>query len=188
MDAVPAINEPESPVARPDRLRLIHAAADGDDAAFEAIIAGRLARTFRIALAILGSEADARDATQDAWLQAWRQLATLKDPERFDPWLDRIVVNACRMTIRRKRVRQIPMPSDFDRPDKPQGADGFAERDALERVFDRLTVEHRTVLVLHHVEGRSVAEIAEVLAVPVGTVKSRLHAARSQLGRMLEAE
>ena len=103
-------------------------------------------------------------------------------------WLDRIVVNACRMTVRRKRVREIPMPTDFDRAGTLDDPDGLAERDALERAFDRLTVDHRAVLVLHHVEERSVAEIAGVLQIPVGTVKSRLHAARSQLERALEAD
>ena len=189
MNAIPATGRPDSPVQQPlDAGIAVRAAVEGDDAAFESIMGERLARTFRMALAILGSEADARDATQDAWLQAWRHVASLKDPDRFDAWLDRIVVNACRMTLRRKRVREIPMPSDFDRPGDAHGPDGLAERDALERAFDRLTVEHRTVLVLHHLEERSVAEIADVLGVPAGTVKSRLHAARSQLERRLEAE
>ena len=189
MNAIPAASEAEARPPQPDGLRLaIRAAVGGDDAAFERIMAGRLGRTFRVALAILGAEADARDATQDAWLQAWRQLGTLKDPDRFDAWLDRIVVNACRMTVRRKRVREIPMPTDFDRASTLDGADSLAERDALERAFDRLTIDHRTVLVLHYVEERSVAEIADVLQIPVGTVKSRLYAARSQLERTLEAD
>jgi RNA polymerase sigma-70 factor (ECF subfamily) len=189
MNAVRTATEPESPLSSPDALQsAISAAAGGDDVAFEGIMARRLARTFRIALAILGSEADARDATQDAWLQAWRQLPTLRDADRFDAWLDRIVLNACRMILRRKRVREIPMPSDFDRPGNAYGTDALGEREALERAFERLTVEHRTIIVLHHLEERSVAEIAGVLRVPIGTVKSRLHAARSQLERMLEAE
>lgn len=189
MNAIPAISEPESPVAQSVGLRTsLIAAAAGDDAAFEAIMAGRITRTFRVALAILGSDADARDATQDAWLQAWRRLATLKDLDRFDAWLDRIVVNACRMTIRRKRVHEIPMPAGFDHPGASHGPDGLAERDALERAFDQLTVDHRTVLVLHHLQERSVAEISDLLRIPIGTVKSRLYAARSQLERTLEAD
>ena len=189
MNAVAATSGSGSASPRSEDLGLaLRAAVGGDDAAFERIMAGRVGRTFRVALAILGSEADARDATQDAWLQAWRQLATLKDLDRFDAWLDRIVVNACRMTIRRKRIREIPIPSGFDREGTTHRPDAVAERDALERAFDRLSVDHRTVLVLHHLEERTVAEIAGVLRVPAGTVKSRLHAARTQLERTLEAD
>jgi RNA polymerase sigma-70 factor (ECF subfamily) len=189
MNVIPVTTDTESAMPQPGGLRIaISAAVGGDDAAFQGLMEERLSRTFRVALAILGAEADARDATQDAWLQVWRQLGTLRDPDRFDAWLDRIVVNACRMTVRRKRVREIPMPTDFDRAGTLDDPDGLAERDALERAFDRLTVDHRAVLVLHHVEERSVAEIAGVLQIPVGTVKSRLHAARSQLERALEAD
>ena len=142
-----------------------------------------------IALAILGSEADAGDAVQEAWLAAWRHLPTLRDPARFDGWLDQILVNACRMSLRRRgRVREIPMPDGFD-AEAPQAAlDEVAERDALDRAFGRLTIDQRTILVLHHLERRPLSAIAAALVIPVGTAKSRLHAARAALERILETE
>ena len=146
-------------------------------------------RTYRIALAILGSDADAGDAVQEAWLAAWRHLPTLRDPARFDGWLDQILVNACRTSLRRRgRVREIRMPDGFDAEAPQQSPDEVVERDALDRAFGRLTIEQRTILVLHHLERRPLSAIAAALAIPVGTAKSRLHAARAALERVLETE
>ena len=169
--------------------RSIMAAVAGDAAAFSTLIDTRLARTYRIALAILGTESDARDAVQETWVAVWRQLPRLDDPSRFDAWVDRIVVNACRMAIRRRnRVREIPIPDGFDAVSAQPGPEAVLERHALERAFDRLPVQQRTILVLHHLEERPLGEIAAVLSIPVGTAKSRLHAARASLERMLEDE
>ena len=169
--------------------RSIAAARDGDVRAFEAIMNAGLARTYRIATAILGSEPDARDAVQDAWVAAWRQLPSLVDPGKFDAWVDRIVVNACRATLRRRaRVREVPMLDGFDAEAGAPGPDQIVARHELERAFGRLTVEQRTILVLHHLEQRPLRAIAEVLSIPVGTAKSRLHSARVALERSLEAE
>jgi RNA polymerase sigma-70 factor (ECF subfamily) len=167
----------------------VEAALDGDVRAFDRLVLFHLPRTYRIALAILGSEADAGDAVQEAWLAAWRQLPTLRDPARFDAWLDQILVNACRMSIRRRgRVREIPMPDGFDAGAPHAALNQVAERDALDRAFGRLTVEQRTILVLHHLERQPLATIAAALVIPVGTAKSRLHAARAALERVLETE
>ncbi len=167
--------------------RSIQAAIEGDTGAFELLMIPRLGRTYRLARGILGVEHDAGDVTQEAWLTAWRQLPALRDPARFDAWLDRIVVNACRMAVRRRgRVREIPMAPEFDAPTSSPGPEHLAERDALEAAFGRLSVDHRTILVLHHLEQRPLTAIAEVLTIPVGTAKSRLHAARAALERALE--
>jgi RNA polymerase sigma-70 factor (ECF subfamily) len=167
----------------------IEAALEGDTGAFDRLVLAHLPRTYRIALAILGSEADAGDAVQEAWLAAWRQLPTLRDPARFDSWLDQIIVNACRMSIRKRgRVREIPMPEGFDAEAPHAALHQVAERDALDRAFGRLTVDQRTILVLHHLEQRPLAAIAAALLIPVGTAKSRLHAARAALERVLETE
>ena len=169
--------------------RVVRAAMGGDVGAFEMLIAARIERSHRLAQAVLGSALDAGDATQEAWLAAWRQLPRLRDPERFDAWLDHIVVNACRMQTRgRRRLREISLPDGFDRQVDGPGPDQLAERHLLEVAFGRLDIDQRTILVLHHLEQRSVADIAEVLHIPVGTAKSRLHAARAALERALEAE
>lgn len=168
-------------------------ARSGDASAFEELVEARVGPMTRTAMAILGREDEARDAVQDALLTAWRELAALRDPGAFDAWLTRILVNRCRRGLRRiglRRVREIPVHAlrDADEPRSDDPSVSVDGRRALERAFDRLSVEDRTLLVLHHLDGRSVASIAEVLGVPAGTAKSRLFAARRALDRALERE
>jgi RNA polymerase sigma-70 factor (ECF subfamily) len=177
------------------RIDLVGRARNGDRVAFERLVERWIEPAFRTALAILGREADARDATQDALLDAWRNMRQLRDPERFDAWLGRIHLNACRTAGRRRgratiheiSVSFIPeMDEPFGR--RPGVADESAGLDELERAFERLSLPLRTVLVLHHWQRRSVDEIAAVLAIPEGTVKWRLHEARAALACALEEE
>ena len=185
-----AASREAEPVAEQTRSAAdVESALDGDTRAFDRLVVIHLPRTYRIALAILGSEADAGDAVQEAWLAAWRQLPTLRDPARFDGWLDQILVNACRMSLRKRgRVREIRMPDGFEAEASHGALDHVLERDALDRAFGRLTVEQRAILVLHHLERRPLSAIAAALVIPVGTAKSRLHAARAALERVLETE
>jgi RNA polymerase sigma-70 factor (ECF subfamily) len=190
MGVAPAASvEPLGEPLATSTVHVVRAAMGGDVGAFETLIATRIERTHRIAQAVLGSALDAGDATQEAWLAAWRQLPRLRDPERFDAWLDHIVVNACRMQARgRRRLREVSLPDDFEVQVGGPGPDQLAERHLLETAFGRLDIDQRTILVLHHLEQRPLADIAEVLHIPVGTAKSRLHAARTALERALEAE
>ena len=169
---------------------LIRRAQDGDVDAFTALIAGRIDQMTRTATAILGHEADARDAVADALASVWRNLPQLRDPLAFEAWSTRILVHACRRSLRRRgreRVREVAI--DGREASGTAGpADAVAGRIALERAFDRLDADARAILVLHHLEGRPLAEIAAALGVPVGTAKSRLHAARGALERALERE
>ena len=130
----------------------------------------------------------AADAVQAALVRAWRELRTLRDPERFEPWLHRILTNQCYMEARRRTrldagVRLLPVarPTDSDLP-------SVDDRDQLERAFRRLTLEQRTVLVFHHYLGLSLVEIADRLAIPLGTVKSRHHHATAALRASIEAD
>ena len=170
-------------------------------AAFDALVATRIDRCYRLAWSILANDADAADATQEAFVAAWRELPRLRDPAAFDGWLNRIVANAARMARRhRVRLREIQIPSasptspspdaSADHADSRSSApfDDVAERDAITRAFDRLRPEDRAILVLHHVEDRPVAEIARSLGIPTGTAKWRLHAARRALEREMEVE
>jgi RNA polymerase sigma-70 factor, ECF subfamily len=175
---------------------LVARAQAGDRAAFEQLVERRLDRAFRTARAIMGNDADARDATQEAFLRAWRERRRLRDPGRFDAWLGRILVNSCREILRgrrRRAVREIAASDLLDPvgsvPARGPGPDErTASIDTLERAFERLRVDERAILVLHHLERRPLTEIAATLEIPVGTVKSRLHAARHSLERALEAE
>ena len=179
---------------------LIQRARSGDASAFGALVDTRIDRCYRIAWSILSNDADAADATQDAFVSAWRDLPRLRDPKAFDGWLNRIVSNAALLTRRRRtRRREVSVtpadPNDdaapFEPPRDPRGrteADAVVDNDAIVRAFGRLRSKDRAILVLHHVEERSVAEIARSLGIPIGTAKWRLHAARRALEQAMEAE
>lgn len=167
-----------------DRELLLRARA-GDREAFELIVVAKGEQLFRTALAILGSEADARDATQEAFIHAWRQVGGLRDVDRFDAWLGRIVINECRMTLRRRgRVREVAM----DPPDRAGQTANTTDPTDFDDAFARLTVDQRAILVLHHLHGYGVSEMAGWLGIPAGTVKWRLSRARQALRRELEGE
>ena len=179
---------------------LVRRAAAGEIAAFDTLLVARMDRCFRIAWSILANDADAADATQDAFVAAWRELPRLRDPRAFDGWLNRIVANASLMARRhRTRLREVSVaPDGSESEDAPtlepasygarDESAAVAERDAIGRAFDRLRPAQRAILVLHHVDERSVAEIARTLGVPIGTAKWRLHAARRALEQAMEAE
>ena len=167
---------------------LLEQARGGDSEAFGALVAPRLARTMRMARAILASDADASDAVQDTFLAAWVHLADLRDPARFDAWLNQTLANRCRDALRRRRrqVREIPMEDlELARVDSTAAS---LDRSALLAAFDRLSVPDRQILVLRHLEDLPIAQVAHRLGIPAGTAKSRLFAARRALERALETQ
>jgi RNA polymerase sigma-70 factor (ECF subfamily) len=173
-------------VAEPMDQRLVELAGNGDRDAFAELVESRLAATLRTASAILGNEADARDVLQEAFVSAWVNLPRLRDVSRFDAWLNRIVLNRCRDTLRRRRrAREIALDPRLVVHTTPEPDQGL---ETLNAAFERLPVEQRQLLILHHLHRQPVAEIAESLGVPVGTAKWRLHAARRALERALEKE
>jgi len=169
--------------------RLVERARDGDEVAFTELVDLFGDRCYAIAYRILRDAERAQDAVQQAFLLAWREIPRLRDPERFDVWLHRLLVNACYEEHRRyrrwsHRVRPLPV-------DGPAGRDSsidITDRDELERAFRRLTPEHRAVFVLHHHVGMPLATIADVVGVPVGTVKSRLSRATQTLRAAIDAD
>lgn len=173
--------EPISPAT--DRL-LIERARDGDLDAFEEIVRARMDAVYRLSLAILGNEADATDASQETFIAAWRQIHDLRDTKRFDAWLQRIAVNSARMVHRARRrrgVREVVAVDTAGTVDRERLSDVDRDARILDGALRRLDVDQRSILVLHHLEGRPLAEIADSLGIPVGTAKSRLHAARRAL-------
>jgi RNA polymerase sigma-70 factor (ECF subfamily) len=189
-------------LGQPDRA-LVDRAAAGDHDAFDQLLGPRFRPALRTAMAILRLEDDARDAVQDAFVSAWQELPRLRDPEQFDAWLGRILLNRCRTVLRQRkvvRVREIALETDDDARDEGRGRGaghepgaeggqaGYAEADAVRRAFDRLDPDARVLIVLHHVEERPIAEIAALAGIPEGTVKWRLHAARKALERALARE
>ena len=172
---------------------LISRARAGDREAFELIVVTKGEPLFRTALAILGNEADARDATQEAFIASWGKISGLRDLDRFDAWLGRILINECRMTLRkRRRVREVPVDEALDSPDLPdrpisQPTPDSANSSEFDDAFARLSVDQRSILVLHHLHGYGVREIGAWLGIPSGTVKWRLNRARNALRAELES-
>jgi len=185
-----------SAAIRAGETALVERARRGDHAAFEGLVDGRLAPTFRTAMAILGNEADARDSTQEIFLRAWRNLPELRDSDKFGAWFGRIVVNTCRSAIRSRRrriVREISVGALPGEGEQLQSlADPIEDRgaalDLIDRALTRLPAADRTILALHHFDHLSLEVIGERLGIPSKTVKSRLFSARRSLERALEVE
>ena len=167
---------------------LVEAAQRGDHDAFEALAIGAADRLFAIARLILRDAHLAEDAVQEALVHAWRDLPRLRDPERFDAWLRRLLVNACADQGRHRRRWSAEIQIVRAEPATNDATGSMADRDQLERGFRRLKPEQRTVVVLHFYLGLTVPEIAETVGVPEGTVKSRLHYATEVLHAALDAD
>ncbi len=176
--------------------RLIAQTLDGSTEAFGHLVRKYQDRLYHALVHTLGSEHDARDVAQEAFVQAYCKLSTFQQASRFYTWLYRIAFNLAMSHLRRRR------PERFS--DHPAGADGHWERnvaappeeDPLQRqetcrqvqqALQRLPEEFRAVLVLREMEDRPYEEIAEILDLPIGTVRSRLHRARSQMREELES-
>ena len=170
-------------------VELVRAARDGDEAAFERLAAAAIDRLYAIAYRVLRDRASAEDAVQDCLVRAWRDLRALRDPSRWEAWLYRLLLNACRDEQRRSMRRPLTVESSLVEPSA--GGDTVAEidlRDELERGFARLSVEHRMALALHFFGGLRPSEVALVLGVPEGTVSSRIHYGTRALRAVLDAD
>jgi RNA polymerase sigma-70 factor (ECF subfamily) len=169
------------------QAELVERAAHGDRDAFDLLMTDAVDRLYAMARLIVRDADVAEDAVQEALIHCWRELPRLRDRSRFDGWLHRLLVNAATDQYRRRRrytaaVALIPesgIEADF--------AIGLAVADELRGAFERLRVEHRVVLVLYHYLGLSAPEIADVLGLPGGTVKSRLHYAAQAMRAAVDA-
>jgi RNA polymerase sigma-70 factor (ECF subfamily) len=159
----------------------------GDDS-FAALTRRHIDSAYRLAWAILGDSGDADDATQEAFASAWRNRRSLRDPDRFDAWFGRILVNECRLRLRRRARERIRPLTELGEPAVADASGHVSARDAISRAVTRLDADHRIVVILRYWADLSVDEIAARLDVPSGTVKSRLHyALRSMRPRLEDA-
>src|SRR5918994_3092378 len=158
--------------------QLLRGARNGDRRAFAELIRLKVPTSFRFAAAVLGNDADAADATQNAFIAAWRELPRFRDVDRFEPWLRRILVNECRMQLRHRGRGETGAPD-------PEGIGSLVgasaatnpRADALEALthaFDRLDADDRILVVMQLLESRSIGDMAEAVRMPIGTTRVRL--------------
>lgn len=169
-------------------LELVERARSGDREAFGQIAAREIDRLMSIARLVLRDPDLAEDAVQEALVRAWRQLPKLRDVDRFEGWLYRILMRASANEFRRRRRHDVVVQHVRVEPGTGDSAASIADRDELDRGFRHLSIEHRAIIVLHHYVGLSLPAAADVLGIPSGTAKSRYHYAMTALRAALEAE
>jgi RNA polymerase sigma-70 factor (ECF subfamily) len=167
---------------------LVEQAQHGDREAFAILARTRGDRLFAIAQRILRDVHRAEDAVQQTLVIAWRELPRLRDPDRFDAWIHRLVVRACYAEARETRTWNSSIRVLAVEPTGPDTSRILADQDELERGFRRLPPEQRAILVLRHYLGLEPIEIADLLGIPVGTARSRLHYAHRAMRAALEAD
>lgn len=171
------------------RRDLVQRAMAGDHDAFGELARLTIDRLYAVALLILHDSERARDATQEALIAAWRDIAMLRDPDHFEGWLRRLLVRACYREARKERSRrrlEVHVEDlDVGTPDQTRAA---IDRDQLDRGFRSLDAEQRTLVVLHYYVGLPLQETADALGLPIGTVKSRLFRSTQLLRATLDAD
>jgi RNA polymerase sigma-70 factor, ECF subfamily len=159
-----------------DQRALVERARGGDHDAFAVLVRASVARLDAAARLILRDRELAGDAVQEAFIRAWRNLPGLRDPDRFDGWLHRLLVRSCIDALRHRRAR--PMEVELQPIHEPMGADptsDVVDRELIDDALRRLDPAWRAVVVLHYFLGMPLPEAASVLGIPLGTAKSRLH-------------
>jgi RNA polymerase sigma-70 factor (ECF subfamily) len=172
-----------------DQRGLVERARRGEHDAFTDLIDARLARLDAAARLILRDGELARDAVQEALIRAWRDLPGLRDPDRFDAWLQRLLANACLDLVRRRKRRVIEVAlSPIDAPSTVDIATDLADRQLVDQALAGLSPGHRAVVALHYLLGLPLPEVAAALGIPLGTAKSRLHYALGAMRVSVTAE
>ena len=172
---------------------LVRQAQAGDQTAYAGLFERYQRSIFNVMYQLVRDREDAADLTQETFVRAFRHLSRLQAPEAFGTWLRRIAVNIGRDHLKRRRLPTEPLTTLTGGERAVESPDESLDRVAIRRelvatirtAIARLPEDHRLVVILHHLDGLPVAEIAEVLDIPVGTVKSRLARARAALRDLL---
>jgi RNA polymerase sigma factor (sigma-70 family) len=166
---------------------LVVRAQQGDEQAFSELLVPIYDRLHQIAYRVLRDRPLAEEAVQQASLSMWKGLPGLRDPERFEAWCYRLVVNACNSEARKRKRRRREVESVVGRDAVVRDEYGaIHDRDLLERGFERLSMDQRAVVVLHHYLDMKVDDVADALGIPSGTARSRLHRALKAMRESLE--
>jgi len=168
---------------------LVERARRGDHDAFSVLAGATIGRLDAAARLILKDPSLAQDAVQETLVRCWRDLPTLRDPDRFEAWLHRLFLNACRDELRsvKRRIVEVELP-EFNPLAVSDTQAASADRDMIERGVRHLDPEHRTVIVLHYYLGLPLPDAAAAMGVPLGTAKSRLHRATQALRAALDSD
>jgi RNA polymerase sigma-70 factor, ECF subfamily len=159
-----------------DQRELVERAKRGDHDAFAQLAGALVARLDAAARLILRDHDLARDAVQEGFLRAWKNLPALRDPDKFEAWLRRLVVRSCIDVMRHRGRRPVEVElSPFDGPVVADAATAVADRELLDVALRRLDPELRTIVVLHYYLGLTLPDVAATLGIPTGTAKSRLN-------------
>jgi RNA polymerase sigma-70 factor, ECF subfamily len=169
-------------------IELVRRARKGDRDAFDLLMTATIDHLYRVARLVLRDADRAEDAVQETLVRCWRDVPSLRDPDRFDAWLNRLLTHAISDEARRHRTFSANVVLLRHEPAGGDETSSLADRDQLARVFDRLSVEHRTIVVLHHYAGFTLEEAAAAIGIPRGTAKSRLHYATLALRAALDAD
>jgi len=164
-----------------DQRTLVERAREGDRDAFTVLARAAAARLDAAARLIVRDRELARDAVQEALIRAWRDLPGLRDPDRFEAWLHRLIVNAAIDEVRRRRRRLEVTLTPIDVGSSNDDIGRLVDRDELDRALGRLTPEHRALVVLHYYLGMPLPEAAASLGISLGAAKSRLHRAMGSM-------
>ena len=181
------------PDAQPRDEDLVRGYLSGDYGAFAALVERHERRVYNLALRMTGREEDARDATQDAFLTALRKLSSFRGEAAFTTWMHRVTINAC-YDLLRKRARQPLLDLGDDEHPRPEPTPAPDHADATELSIDvqrallEVPEDFRAVMILHDVQDLPQEEVAAILGIPVGTVKSRLHRGRIALAKAMHLE
>ena len=170
------------------RSELVRQARQGDRDAYDILLTDVVDHLYRIARLILRDFDSAEDAVQEALVRCWRDLPSLRDPDRFDAWLNRILMRAITDEARKRRGFVMNVIQLQIEPAEADSSGALADRDEIARVFDRLSIEHRTIVVLHHYLGMTTDQAARTIGIAPGTAKSRLHYATEALRAALDAD
>ena len=167
---------------------LVLAARSGDATAFAALVHAETPSAYRLALSIVRSPSEAEDAVQDAFLRAWRDIRSLRDPDLWPAWFRRLTVrSALDQTRRRPRVREVDLDLAFDVPGLEPSVQP-TDRMELMAAFDRLRPDDRAILALRFFADLELPDAAAALGIPLGTAKSRLHRALGRLRDQMRHE
>jgi RNA polymerase sigma-70 factor (ECF subfamily) len=162
---------------------LVARASGGDDRAFADLVKRHERRVYNLTYRLLGREEDARDATQDTFLSCYRRLSSFRGDAAFTTWLHRIAVNASYDMLRRRKGETLGQDDLPEPPPAPDHSDRAVAAVEVQRALSLVALDYRAVLVLCDIQGLAYDDAAEILDVPVGTVKSRLHRGRIALRR-----